>query len=440
MHLLCDGASCPWRTTVRPRGSGHHGQRQTGWVTDRAESPNPPPVAANRLGPMRFVLGFGVIAGLGDIVYEGARSVVGPYLATLGASAALVGVVTGAGEAVALMLRLASGPLADRTRRLWPITITGYAITMVSVPLLAASQLLWQAAALVIGERFGKAVRSPAKGAMLAAASSTLGRGRAFAIHEALDQSGAIVGPLLVAGMIALSGYRLGFAVLAIPGAVALVVLILLRRAVPDPEAYERPREEAAGAGPDTPRSLWSFSSGFWSYSVFTALTMLGYATFAILSYHLQVRHVVPSYQIPIIYAVAMGVDALAAVGSGWVYDRIGLRGLIVLPVLAALVPVLSFSTNVALVWAGAIVWGAAMGVHESTMQAAVADLVPAGRRGTGYGVFTAVYGLAWFAGSVVIGALYDVSVHTTIVVTALVQAVALAAFLPLILRPRRAR
>jgi MFS family permease len=386
---------------------------------------------------MRFVLGFGIVAGLGDFVYEGARSVVGPYLATLGASAALVGVISGAGEAVALVLRLVSGPLSDRSRRPWPITIAGYAITMVSVPLLAVSQLLWQAAALIIGERFGKAVRSPAKGTMLAAASSTLGRGRAFAIQEALDQTGAMVGPLVMAGMVALSGYRLGFAVLAVPGAAALVVLGVLRRAAPHPEAYEQPAPRPAGSCEVAGQgSLWRFSSRFWGYTAFTALTMVGFATFAVLAYHLQVRHVVPPYQVPIVYAVAMGVDAVAALASGWVYDHVGLRGLVVLPILAALVPVLSFSTQPALIWVGAIVWGAAMGVHESTMKAAVADLVPAGRRGTGYGVFTAVYGLAWLGGSATIGALYEVSVGATILFTAVSQGVALAAFVALILRP----
>ncbi len=178
-----------------------------------------------------------------------------------------------------------------------------------------------------------------------------------------------------------------------------------------------------------------AFSRRFWGYSGFTALTMLGYATFAILAYHLQVQHVVPTYQIPIVYAAAMGVDALAALASGWVYDRIGLRGLAVLPVLAAAVPALSFSTDPTLIWIGAIVWGAAMGIHESTMKAAVADLVPAPRRGTGYGVFTTVYGLAWLAGSAVIGLLYDISITAVILFVAVAQLIALIAFLPLIVR-----
>ena len=399
---------------------------------------------SNRLTPMRFVLGFGVVAGLGDFVYEGARSVVGPYLATFGASAVVVGVVTGAGEAVALLFRLVSGPLSDRTGRPWPITIAGYAITMVAVPLLAAGQLLWQVVVLVIGERFGKAVRSPAKGTMMAAAGSGIGLGRAFAVQEAMDQTGAVVGPLVVAAMVAVSGYRLGFAVLAVPAAACLVVVGLLRWAAPHPQEYERPPDSPAPSSPSAPSAgrpaggRLGLSAGFWGYGVFTALTMLGYATFAVLGYHLEVRHVVPAFEIPIIYAAAMGVDALAALGSGWVYDRIGLGGLVVLPVLAAVVPVLSFSTSVTLVWIGALVWGAAMGVHESTMKAAVADLVPAGRRGTGYGVFATVYGLAWLAGAAVIGALYDVSVAAVVIFTAVVQAIALAAFVPLVARHAR--
>ncbi len=389
--------------------------------------------SANRLSPMQFVLGFGVVAGLGDFVYEGARSVVGPYLATLGASAAVVGIVAGAGEAVALVLRLATGPLSDRTRRPWPITITGYAITMVAVPLLAATQLLWQAIVLVIAERFGKAVRSPAKGAMMAAASSSLGRGRAFGIQEALDQAGAVVGPLVVAAMIAVSGYRLGFAVLAVPAAAAIVVLALVRRAAPHPQSYEQAAASPRPRPGERNRPWWRFSARFWAYAGFTTLTMTGFATFAVLGFHLETRHVIPTWQIPVVYAVAMGVDALAALASGWIYDRVGMRGLAALPVLAAAVPALSFSTDTALIWIGAGVWGAAMGVHESTMKAAVADLVPPDRRGSGYGVFTAVYGLAWLAGSAIIGGLYGVSVDAAVLFVVVVQAVAMLTFIPLI-------
>ncbi|MGH3781578.1 MAG: MFS transporter [Pseudonocardiaceae bacterium] len=184
---------------------------------------------------MRFVLAFGVVSCLADFVYEGARAIVGPFLANLGASALVVGFVTGVGEAVALVLRLGTGRLSDRTGRHWALSVTVYVVTVVAVPLLALTQTLWQAAALVVAERFGKAVRTPARDTMLAQASSKTGRGWAFALHEALDQSGAVFGPLVVAGMVALCGYRLGFGVLAIPGVATVALLAWLRRAVPVP-------------------------------------------------------------------------------------------------------------------------------------------------------------------------------------------------------------
>ena len=374
------------------------------------------------------MIAFGVVSLLGDLVYEGGRSMTGPYLATLGASATVVGVVSGAGEAVALVLRLGTGRASDRTGRHWALAIAGYAITMVSVPLMALTRSVAPASALVVAERFGKAVRSPARDTMLAQASADMGRGRAFALHEALDQSGALAGPLLVAAMVAVSGYRLGYAVLAVPGALAMAAVLWLRRAVPQPAAYE----PAVAAPVATAAAAPGFPARFWLYSGFTALTMTGFATFAVLAYHLQVQHVLSAPLIPVAYAAAMGAAALGALAAGAAYDRVGLRGMAVLPVLAALVPFLSFSTTPALVWAGAVVWGVGMGVHESTMRAAVADLVPAPRRGAGYGTFTAVYGLAWLAGSVLIAALYSRSVGAAETFVVAVQAAALVAFVPL--------
>ncbi len=398
--------------------------------------------AGNRLRPLQFIVAFGAVSMLGDFVYEGARAVVGPYLATLGAGAALVGFITGAGEAVALVLRLASGPVSDRTRRYWPLAISGYAVTMVAVPVLAAAQALWQAALATVGERFGKAVRSPARDTMLAQAGTGMGRGWAFALHEALDQSGALFGPLLVAAMVGISGYRLGFLVLAVPAALCLAVLGMLRWAVPDPGAYERAGPQVpsqagpARPGEPAPGQPGSFSRRFWAYVAFTSLTMAGFATFGVLSYHLQVRHVVPGWQIPVIYALAMAMDALASLASGRVYDRVGLKVLLALPVLAAAVPALSFSLRPAFVWVGGVVWGAAMGVQDSTMRAAVADLVPPSRRGTGYGVFATCYGLAWLAGSTALGALYGVSLASAVAFVVVVQALALVSFAGWLARP----
>ena len=391
-------------------------------VAQRAHGPN-------RISPLRFVLVFGAVSALGDVVYEGARSIVGPYLATLGASAAVVGVVSGVGEAVATVFRLGSGRLSDRTGRHWAISIAGYAVTMLSVPLLAVSSSLGLASTFVVGERFGKAVRTPARDTMLAEASADLGRGRAFALHEAMDQAGALVGPLLIAAVLAAGGgYRAGFAWLAIPAVLAMLTLGYLRRQAPRPAAYD----------PDVhptqtrPVAVRGFSRRYWQYAAFTAATLGGFATFAVLAYHLQARHVVSAALIPVMYALAMGTAAVAALASGRVYDRSGLRGLVSLPLLGAAVPFLSFSTAAWMAWLGAALWGALMGVHESTMRAAIADLVPRERRGVGYGTFTTVYGLAWLAGAAIIGALYDVSIAGAVGFSVAMQAVALVLFVPL--------
>jgi MFS family permease len=387
----------------------------------------------NRLGPMGFVLAFGVVSMLADVVYEGARSITGPFLATLGASAVMVGFITGFGEAVALVLRLGTGPLADRTHKYWPLTIAGYALTVIAVPFMALASSLWQASALVITERFGKAVRTPARDTMLSHAGAEIGRGKAFAIHEALDQSGALLGPLLVGLMVAISGFQLGFGVLAIPGAVALVAVILLRRAAPDPSRYDTHAVSEPARAPGQARVRVPLPARFWWYSAFTAISMFGFSTFGVISYHLQVQNVMPSALIPVTYAVSMGAAALAALASGTLYDRIGLRGLLIALPLTAAVPFLSFTTTPALVWAGAVVWGAALGIHESTLRAAVADLVPAATRGTGYGIFTAIYGIAWLTGSTIIGALYSASITGLIIFTIATQLVALIAFIPLL-------
>ncbi|RAX18235.1 MFS transporter [Pseudarthrobacter sp. AG30] len=391
---------------------------------------------------VRFIVAFGIVSALMDMVYEGARSVTGPYLGALGASALLVSVVTGAGEAVALVLRLLFGRLADRPALRWSLAISGYALTALSVPLLGISNALWIACLLVLAERLGKAVRSPAKDTMLAEAGSALGQGKAFALHEALDQVGALLGPLLVGAALALTGsYGPGFLLLAIPGLAAMLLLFWLKNKVPDPAAYETvpgqpPAEPATpqvdarpGAPPAPPGRAAPLPRQYWIYAAFSSLTMFGYATFGLLSFHLVQAGLLPPALVPVLYAVAMGVDAVAALASGWLFDRVGLKVLVVLPVLAAAVPWLGFSNNTALAVAGVLVWGAAMGVQESTMRAGVAGLAPAARRGSAYGMFTACYGLAWLAGSFLIGLLYEQSIPALAVTITGVQAVALVIF-----------
>lgn len=396
-------------------------------TTSANSEPSDGPVP--RLSAWRFVFVFGGVSLLMDFVYEGARSVTGPLLAHLGASAALVGVVTGAGEAAALGLRLASGPLADRSRRFWSWTIAGYVLTAATVPVLGLTGVLWVACTLVIAERVGKAVRSPAKDTLLSHATAATGRGRGFAVHEAMDQVGALVGPLTVAGVLALTGddYVPALGVLALPGVAAVALLLWLRARVPDPGGYETTMGAPASGKPPSAGS-WErkLPRAFWTYAVFTAATLTGFATFGVLSYHLVVRHLMPTAMVPVLYAAAMAADAVAALATGWLYDRFGAQVLVVLPLLSAAVPALAFTDAVGVAVAGALVWGAAVGVQESTLRATVADLVPVGRRATAYGVFAGIMGAAALLGGALTGVLYEVSVPLLIAVVAGIQAAAL--------------
>ncbi|EIT90720.1 MFS transporter [Mycobacteroides abscessus] len=397
---------------------------------DRLNSPAVP----QRLSAWRFVTTFGVISMLADIVYEGARSITGPLLASLGASALVVGVVTGIGEAAALALRLVSGPLTDRTRKFWAWTISGYALTVVTVPFLGVSSVLWIAATLVIAERVGKAVRSPAKDTLLSHATAVTGRGKGFAVHEAMDQIGAITGPLLVAGMLALThvNYLPTFAILALPGGATLLLLFWLRRRVPYPERYEH--DDYTRGAADRPHKL-SLPLSFWLYSGFTAITMIGFATFGVLSFHMVQRGVLPVPAVPIVYAAAMAADAVAALLSGWAYDRVGPKSLAALPIVGATVPMLAFTDSLPGIVLGALLWGAAVGIQESTLRAVVADLVPPPRRATAYGVYAAVLGTATAIGGALTGYLYGVSIPMLIAVVGVIQLVALITAAPTLLR-----
>nr|WP_245545869.1 MFS transporter [Nocardia higoensis] len=393
----------------------------------------------------RFVFAFGTISLLADFVYEGARSITGPLLASLGASAFVVGVVTGIGEAAALALRLVSGPLADRTHRFWAFTIAGYALTVVTVPLLGVAATLWVACTLVIAERVGKAVRSPAKDTLLSHATTATGRGRGFAVHEALDQIGALIGPLTVAAVLAVTGGNYGPAlgILALPGALVMALLVWLRARVPDPTRYETDRTEpsetsSSGDTDDTGRWMRSLPASFWVYSGFSAATMIGFATFGVVSFHLIARDLLPAAGVPLVYAAAMGADAVAALLTGWAYDRIGVKVLLALPILAALVPALAFTETVASAVLGALLWGAAVGVQESTLKAVVADLVAPGRRATAYGLYAAVIGVATAVGGAVTGLLYQLSIPALITTVAVIQLAAIAALSTTIRRTGR--
>lgn len=394
------------------------------------------------------MVAFGAVSLAGDMVYEGMRAIAGPFLGSLGASALLVGLITGAGEAMALILRLVSGPLADRSGRYWSLTILGYAMTAVCVPLLAVAPFVGSvglalAATLILLERAGKAIRSPSKSALLARVTVSVGRGRGFAVHKALDQVGAFAGPLLVAGVIALSGVQWpAFAVLAVPGAVCMMLLLTLKRHSDEarPE-LEAPHEDEGPGGPSTHGSTivepQALPAHFYAFAVSCALGTLGLMTFGVISYHLVDAGLVATAVVPLLYAAAMATEAVAALATGFAYDRWGAPILYTLPALIVTVPVLALADTWSLILAGVLIWGAVTGVQDSTVKALVADLVPQRRLATAYGVFAAFQGVAALAGGTLAGGLY--TDHRTLLIALVAVAQVLSAALLAVALRRRA-
>jgi predicted MFS family arabinose efflux permease len=360
-----------------------------------------------RTRAVRFVVLFGVVSFFADFTYEGSRSIVGPYLALLGASAFLVATVTGFGELLGYGLRIVSGRLSDRSGRYWPITIAGYIVQMAAVPLLAIAGRWQIAALLVMAERTGKATRNPPRDAMIAHAGREMGFGWAFGLHEALDQAGALAGPLVVAAILAVRhNYKTSFEMLLVPAVLTVSLVVVARLLYPRPIDLEVDPPDVRAEG--LPRIFWLYLAG-------AVLVAAGFADFPFIAYHLARTAVVKPTWIPVLYAIAMGVGAIGSLILGRLFDRRGISILIPLTIVGAVFAPLVFLGGFTAAVVGVALWGLGMGVHESIIPAAVAPMVSSSRRASAYGLFTAGYGIFWFLGSVVIGALYDVSVHALV-------------------------
>ncbi|HUH93763.1 MAG TPA: MFS transporter [Casimicrobiaceae bacterium] len=364
----------------------------------------------------------GVLSFFADFTYEGSRSIVGPFLATLAASGTVVGVVTGLGELLGYGLRVVSGRLADATGRFWPITILGYVVQMASVPALALVDSWPAAAGLIILERVGKAIRNPPRDLMLShAAKHVGGYGWVFGLHEALDQFGAMFGPLAVAAVLAHRGdYRLAFAALLVPALVNLALVATARLLYPRPQDLERSPTDIYTKG---------LSRLFWVYLAGAALVAAGFADYPIMAFHWSRANVASGDAIAVFYAVAMAVSGVGSLALGRLFDRHGFAVLVVLTLVSALFAPLAFLGGFWGALAGAAIWGLGMGVHESIIPSAVAPLVPPQRRASAFGLFTAAYGVFWFLGSAAIGGLYDVSLLATVAFCVVTQVVAVPIF-----------
>lgn len=382
----------------------------------------------SRATALKFVILLGVVSLLADATYEGARSVAGPYLAILGAGAAGIGIIAGLGELIGYGLRLVFGFIADKTGRYWGLTILGYAVNLLAVPLLALAGRWELAAALMITERLGKAVRTPARDTMLSHATVSVGCGWGFGLHEAMDQIGAMLGPSLVSGVLLIGGsYQKAYAILLIPAVLALGVLVTARFLYPRPRDLE--------AEPRVPERK-GFPRAFWIYLAAAAFIAAGYADFPLISFHFKNASVMSDVWIPVFYAVAMGVDALAALVFGRLFDRKGISVMAAAALVSSLFAPFVFLGGFYTALFGMALWGVGMGAQESIMRAAIAGVVPKDRRGSAYGLFNAGFGLFWFLGSALMGFLYGVSLPSLLAFSVVSQ----LASIPLFLKVRRVR
>ncbi len=369
-------------------------------------------------GPFAFAVLLGIVSLFGDMTYEGARSINGPYLAVLGASATIVGIISGLGELIGYGLRLISGYISDKTRRYWLITIVGYAVNLFAVPLMALAGRWELAAGLMIMERLGKAIRTPARDVMLSHAGSQIGSGWAFGLHEAMDQIGAAMGPLIIVLVFYFKGgYQAGYGMLAIPAVLAMASLMIARFSYPQPADLEGAFRNVATHG---------MKRVFWLYMAGVAFIAVGYADFPLIAFHFKKTAVMNEHLIPLLYAAAMISDALAALVFGRLFDRIGLLTIMVGVLFSLLFAPMVFLGNWQFALLGMILWGIGMGMQESVLRAAIATMTPLEKRGSAYGIFNMAYGFFWFAGSAAMGILYDMSIGYVVFFSVAVQVISI--------------
>lgn len=363
-----------------------------------------------------FVILLGVVSLFGDMTYEGARSISGQYLAVLGASGTIVGIVAGFGELLGYSFRLVSGYISDKTGKYWLMTIIGYFLNLFAVPLLALAGNWPLAASLMILERFGKAIRSPSKDAMLSYATKEVGRGWGFGLHEAMDQIGAITGPLIVSCILYYKGsFQTSFAVLLIPAICAMSVLIVARMLYPRPQDLEIATIHQE-----------NFTKKYWLYIIAISCVAAGYVDFPLIAFHFHKVDLISNVWIPIFFSIAMASAGIAALVCGHFYDKIGFSVLIVVTAIASLFAPLVFIGGFYLSLIGMILWGIGIGAQESIMRAAVANMTQMNKRGTAYGIFNIWFGIFWFLGSALMGYLYDVSLISLIVFSLAIQLTAI--------------
>ena len=359
---------------------------------------------ADRARALRFIVCMGAVSLFADMTYEGAYSILGPYLKELGATAWQVGLIAGLGELLAASLRYFSGRFADRTGAYWPIALSGYALNLMVVPLLAFA-VSWQAAALlVVVERTGKALRGPARDVLLSGATGKIGHGWGFGVHAAMDQTGAVAGPLLMVAVVARQHhFAPAFLRLAVPAALAFVAMAVAFFVDP------------SRGSPPPRKDTKELPALFWTYVAGAGLLAAGFADFPMLGFHLQKTGLAAPETIPLLYAGAMAVNGATALLFGRLYDRYGMIILVAGTVISALSLPLGFLGDFNAVVLAVCCWAIGLGAQDASLRAGIAQVVSMNKRGSAFGAFNGVFGVMWFVGSAVMGGLYEYSLVTLV-------------------------
>lgn len=391
---------------------------------------------------MVFIILFGIVSLFSDMTHEGASSIRGAYLSLLGASPGTIGFISGLGELIGYSMRYAFGRITDRTHKYWTMTIFGYILDILAVPALSlVGEHGWIAASiLLVIQRMGKAIKKPAKDTIMSFAASGEGVGKSFGIQELLDQIGAFLGPVLlyVVMLFKTEGstfeiYKTCFTFLLIPGLITIIMLFVTKYKFPNPEHFEpEPKEYIP----------FKLKDKFIYYIIGISLFAFGFIDYALIVMHISktfgalgqgvvTSSLINSETIPLLYAGAMLIDAIAAMVFGYMYDRNGIKALVLSTIISAPFGVFIFTkTTTASIFIGLALWGVGMGAQESILKAAVTSIVPKQCRATGYGIFECSFGVFWFLGSFLMGMLYEKNILIMVFVSIIAQLLAIPFYL----------
>ncbi len=344
-----------------------------------------------------LIIMIGIVSLFADYTYEGGRSILPQFFTTtLGGSVFLLGIVLGAAEFFGYAFRLVSGKIADKTHGYWILIFLGYAMNLFALPLLAITGNYILAIFLIFAERVGKGIRAPPKDYIISEVAEEGKMGKAFAINEILDQTGAILGPLSVSLILLYeSSYRAAFAFLAIPATVAIAFLVIVFI------KYTRLKQRKTVA---RQLSIMPFRK-FVIYSIAIAASAAG--TYQVSFMLVTAQGVLSTYLIPLIFLVAMAGEGIFGFAFGLLYDRIG-RKLVYLGLLFSLsIPILLLGFGLYFLFLGALMLGAATGIQDTVMRSVVGSRIKKEKRGYAFGVFNALYGFGLMASSITVGYLF---------------------------------